>query len=298
MKGIVMAGGAGTRLFPLTMAISKHLLPVYDKPMVYYPLSTLMLAGIREILLISTPADLPRYEQLLGDGSRFGVRLEYKEQPSPDGVAQAFLLGESFIGDEPCAIILGDNIFFGGGMQKALKCAADRAEAGRATLFCHWVENPERFGVAEFDADGRVISIEEKPERPKSHYCITGLFFCPRGVSGLARRVKRSPRGELELPSLNALYMELGLMDAQVLGPDFHWLDTGTVDALEEAAAFVRSTQARTGAQIAALEEVAYRNGWITREALLATAEQYGRSQYGQYLKKTANDRVLEAASE
>lgn len=286
MKGIVMAGGTGTRLYPLTVAVSKQLLPVYDKPMVYYPLSTLMLAGIREILILSTHSDLPRYEQLLGDGSRFGTRLEYIEQPSPDGVAQAFLLGESFIADEPCAIILGDNIFYGTGMQKAMKDAADKADAGHATLFCRWVKNPERFGVVEFNKHGSVISVEEKPAHPRSNYCITGLFYYPKGVSRLARKVQRSPRGELELPSLNAMYMELGLLDAEVLEHDFTWLDTGLVDTLADAAAFVRSTQAETGRRIAALEEIAFRNGWISKDILLDAAEQYGKSQYGQYLKK------------
>ena len=290
MKGIVMAGGTGTRLYPLTVAVSKQLLPVYDKPMVYYPLSTLMLAGIREILILSTHSDLPRYEQLLGDGSRFGTRLEYIEQPSPDGVAQAFLLGESFIADEPCAIILGDNIFYGTGMQKAMKDAADKADAGHATLFCRRVKNPERFGVVEFNKHGSVISVEEKPAHPRSNYCITGLFYYPKGVSRLARKVQRSPRGELELPSLNAMYMELGLLDAEVLEHDFTWLDTGLVDTLADAAAFVRSTQAETGRRIAALEEIAFRNGWISKDILLDAAEQYGKSQYGQYLKKIAEN--------
>lgn len=290
MKGIVMAGGTGTRLYPLTVAVSKQLLPVYDKPMIYYPLSTLMLAGIQEILIISSHSDLPRYEQLLGDGRRFGTHLEYIGQQSPDGVVQAFLLGESFIGDEPCALILGDNIFYGTGMQKAMKNASDKADAGRATLFCHWVKHPERFGIAEFNEDGRVTSIEEKPQHPKSNYCITGLFFYPKGVSKLARKVQRSPRGILELPSLNVMYMELGLMDAEVLERDFTWLDTGIVDTLADAAAFVRSTQAETGRRIAALEEIAYRNGWISKDILLDAAEQYGQSQYGQYLKKVAKN--------
>ncbi|MBO7670175.1 MAG: glucose-1-phosphate thymidylyltransferase RfbA [Oscillospiraceae bacterium] len=290
MKGMIMAGGTGTRLYPLTMAVNKQLLPVYDKPMVYYPLSTLMLAGIREILILSTPSDLPRFEQLLGDGSRFGTRLEYIEQPSPDGEVQAFLLGEGFIGDEPCALILGDNFFYGAGMQKAMKNAADKADAGRATLFCHWVKNPERFGTAEFDEDGRVTSIEEKPEHPRSNYCITGLYFYPKGVSRLARKVQRSPRGMLELPTLNTMYMELGLIDAEVLERDITWMDTGLVDTLADAAAFVRSTQAETGRRIAAPEEIAYRKGWISKDSLLEAAEQYGKTEYGQYLKKIAEN--------
>ena len=268
MKGIILAGGAGTRLYPLTMVTSKQLLPVYDKPMIYYPLSTLMLAGIREILIISTPEDTPRFEHLLGDGSDFGLQLSYTVQPSPDGLAQAFLLGENFIGDEACAMVLGDNIFYGNGFRKALRAAAADAEAGRATIFGYYVHDPERFGIVEFDANGKVISVEEKPKAPKSNYCITGLYFYPAGVSNMAKQVKPSARGELEITTLNDLYLKQDRLDVQLLGRGFAWLDTGTMDSLVEAADFVQMIQRRQAIVISAPEEIAYLNGWISREAL------------------------------
>ena len=266
MKGIILAGGAGTRLYPLTMVTSKQLLPVYDKPMIYYPLSTLMLAGIRDILIISTPEDTPRFEHLLGDGSQFGIRLQYTVQPSPDGLAQAFLLGEEFIGDEACAMVLGDNIFYGNGFRKVLKAAAADAESGRATIFGYYVNDPERFGIVEFDADGRVISVEEKPKNPKSNYCITGLYFYPKGVSGMAHQVQPSARGELEITTLNEMYLKDGRLDVQLLGRGFAWLDTGTMDSLVEAADFVRMIQQRQSIVVSAPEEIAFINEWITKE--------------------------------
>ena len=261
MKGIILAGGAGTRLYPLTMVTSKQLLPVYDKPMVYYPLSTLMLAGIRDILIISTPEDTPRFEHLLGDGSTFGLSLQYCVQPSPDGLAQAFLLGEEFIGDDACAMVLGDNIFYGNGFRKVLREAAENAESGRATIFGYYVNDPERFGVVEFDENGKVLSVEEKPENPKSHYCVTGLYFYPRGVSSLAHGVKPSARGELEITALNDMYLKQGRLDAQRLGRGFAWLDTGTMDSLVEAADFVRMIQKRQSIVVSTPEEIAYING-------------------------------------
>ena len=289
MKGIILAGGAGTRLYPLTMVTSKQLLPVYDKPMIYYPLSTLMLAGIKDILIISTPEDTPRFENLLGDGSQFGVNLSYCVQPSPDGLAQAFLLGEAFIGDEACAMVLGDNIFYGNGFSKILREAAANAEqSSRATVFGYYVTDPERFGVVEFDAEGHVISVEEKPKEPKSNYAITGLYFYPKGVSAMAHAVKPSARGELEITTLNEMYLKEELLDVQVLGRGFAWLDTGTFDSLNEASDFVRMIQARQGIQISALEEIAYRNGWITKENLLESADIYGKSPYGQHLRNVA----------
>ena len=246
MKGIILAGGAGTRLYPLTMVTSKQLLPVYDKPMIYYPLSTLMLAGIQDILIISTPADTPKFRKLLGDGNQFGLRLRYKVQPSPDGLAQAFLLGEKFIGDDSCAMVLGDNIFYGNGFGKTLQQAATNADwNGRATIFGYYVNDPERFGIVEFDKNGKVISVEEKPKRPKSNYCITGLYFYPKGVSGLAHQVKPSARGELEITTLNEMYLKKGLLDVQLLGRGYAWLDTGTMDSLVDAADFVRMIQKR-----------------------------------------------------
>ena len=292
MKGIVLAGGAGTRLYPLTMVTSKQLLPVYDKPMIYYPLSTLMLAGIREILIISTPDDTPRFEHLLGDGSQFGIRLEYKVQPSPDGLAQAFLLGEEFIGDDACAMVLGDNIFYGNGFRKVLKEAAEDAESGRATIFGYYVHDPERFGIVEFDENGKVLSVEEKPKNPKSNYCITGLYFYPQGVSALAKEVKPSARGELEITTLNDMYLKRSRLDVQLLGRGFAWLDTGTIDSLVDAADFVRMIEKRQSIKISAPEEIAYRNRWITREALLESARRYGRSPYGQHLMAVAEGRV------
>ena len=293
MKGIVLAGGAGTRLYPLTMVTSKQLLPVYDKPMVYYPLSTLMLAGIRDILIISTPDDTPRFEHLLGDGSQFGIRLSYKVQPSPDGLAQAFLLGEEFIGDDACAMVLGDNIFYGSGFRNALKNAAKNAEKGRATIFGYYVTDPERFGIVEFDENGKVLSVEEKPKVPKSNYCITGLYFYPKGVSAMAHEVKPSARGELEITTLNDMYLKQERLDAQRLGRGYAWLDTGTMDSLVEAADFVRMIQKRQSIVISAPEEIAYINGWIDREALTRSAERYGKSPYGAHLKAVAEGKVM-----
>ena len=289
MKGIVLAGGSGTRLYPLTMVTSKQLLPIYDKPMVYYPLSTLMLAGIRDILIISTPHDLPNFERLLGDGSQFGIKLSYAVQPSPDGLAQAFLIGEEFIGDDACAMVLGDNIFYGNGFGGHLREAVQNAEKNsRATVFGYYVHDPERFGVVEFDGNGKAVSIEEKPAKPKSNYAVTGLYFYPAGVSAKAGEVKPSARGELEITTLNEMYLKEELLDVQVLGRGFAWLDTGTFDSLNEASDFVRMIQARQGIQISALEEIAYRNGWITKENLLESADIYGKSPYGQHLRNVA----------
>ncbi len=293
MKGIVLAGGAGTRLYPLTMVTSKQLLPVYDKPMIYYPLSTLMLAGIREILIISTPEDTPRFVHLLGDGGQFGLNLSYVVQPSPDGLAQAFLLGEDFIGEDACAMVLGDNIFYGNGFVKILRAATvDAEENGRATVFGYYVNDPERFGIVEFDEAGKVVSVEEKPARPKSNYAITGLYFYPKGVSAMARQVVPSARGELEITTLNDMYLKQGMLDVQLLGRGFAWLDTGTMDSLVEAADFVRMIEQRQSIKISAPEEIAYRNGWITREKLLASAKRYGKSPYGHHLKAVAEGKV------
>ena len=292
MKGIILAGGAGTRLYPLTMVTSKQLLPVYDKPMIYYPLSTLMLAGIRDILIISTPTDTPRFESLLGDGTQFGVNLQYKVQPSPDGLAQAFLLGEEFIGDEACAMVLGDNIFYGNGFRKVLKAAAEDAEAGRAMIFGYYVTDPERFGIVEFDENGKVISVEEKPKNPKSNYCITGLYFYPKGVSAMAHRVKLSARGELEITTLNDMYLKEDRLDVQRLGRGFAWLDTGTMASLVEAAEFVQMIQKRQSIVISAPEEIAYINRWIDKEKLIESAEKYGKSPYGVHLKAVAEGKV------
>ena len=293
MKGIVLAGGAGTRLYPLTMVTSKQLLPIYDKPMIYYPLSTLMLAGIRDILVISTPEDTPRFEHLLGDGRQFGLSLKYVVQPSPDGLAQAFLLGEEFIGDDACAMVLGDNIFYGNGLSRLLRAARDNAEEDdRATVFGYYVSDPERFGIVEFDDDGKVVSIEEKPARPRSNYAVTGLYFYPRGVSRMARRVEPSARGELEITSLNDMYLKRSRLDVQLLGRGFAWLDTGTMDSLVDAADFVRMIEKRQSIKISAPEEIAYKNRWITREELLQSAQRYGKSPYGQHLKAVAEGRV------
>ena len=292
MKGIILAGGAGTRLYPLTMVTSKQLLPVYDKPMIYYPLSTLMLAGIRDILIISTPGDTPKFESLLGDGASFGLRLRYKVQPSPDGLAQAFLLGEEFIGDDACAMVLGDNIFYGNGFRKLLKSAVENAESGRATIFGYYVNDPERFGVVEFDENGKVLSVEEKPKNPKSHYCVTGLYFYPSGVSALAHEVRPSARGELEITTLNGLYLEQDLLDVQRLGRGYAWLDTGTMDSLVDAADFVRMIQQRQSIVISAPEEIAYINKWITRDELIRSAKKYGKSPYGAHLKAVAEGRI------
>lgn len=289
MKGIILAGGAGTRLYPLTMVTSKQLLPVYDKPMIYYPLSTLMLAGIKDILIISTPDDTPRFKELLGDGSQFGIDLSYCIQPSPDGLSQAFILGEQFIGDDPCAMILGDNIFYGGGFTSFLETAVKNAESGAATVFGYYVEDPERFGIMEFDDDWNILSVEEKPQKPKSNYCITGLYFYPKGVSEKAKLVKPSPRGELEITSLNEMYLDEGKLKAQILGRGFAWLDTGTTDSLIDASVFVQITEKRQGVMISAPEEIAFRKGWINKERLLESAGKYGKSPYGQHLIKVAD---------
>ena len=293
MKGIILAGGAGTRLYPLTMVTSKQLLPVYDKPMIYYPLSTLMLAGIQDILIISTPTDTPRFEALLGDGNQFGVHLSYKVQPSPDGLAQAFILGEDFIGDDACAMVLGDNIFDGNGFSRILKAAVKNAEQEkRATVFGYYVNDPERFGIVEFDETGKVISVEEKPQNPKSNYAITGLYFYPAGVSQRANAVKPSARGELEITTLNEMYLNEELLDVQLLGRGFAWLDTGTMDSLVEAADFVQMIEKRQSIKISAPEEIAYRNSWISREKLLESASRYGKSPYGMHLKAVADGKI------
>lgn len=291
MKGIILAGGSGTRLYPLTMVTSKQLLPVYDKPMIYYPLSTLMLAGIQDILIISTPTDLPNFERLLGDGSQLGIHLQYKVQPSPDGLAQAFLLGEEFIGDDSCAMILGDNIFYGSGLSRHLKNAAMKEKG--ATVFGYYVEDPERFGIVEFDENGKAISIEEKPKHPKSNYCITGLYFYDNEVVKKAKQVKPSARGELEITDLNKMYLEDGTLDVITLGRGYAWLDTGTMDALADATEFVRVIENRQGIKISAVEEIAYKNGWIDKEKLLVSANQYGKSNYGKHLRQVAEGRIL-----
>lgn len=292
MKGIILAGGSGTRLYPLTMVTSKQLLPVYDKPMIYYPLSTLMLAGIKDILIISTPQDLPNFERLLGDGSRYGVSLSYKVQPSPDGLAQAFLLGEEFIGDEPCAMVLGDNIFYGNGFRKLLKEAVQNVENGMATIFGYYVNDPERFGVVGFDETGKVTSIEEKPNQPKSNYCVTGLYFYDKRVVEYAKTIKPSARGELEITDLNRIYLECGDLNVKLLGRGFAWLDTGTMDSLLEASDFVQMIQKRQGIEISAPEEIAYLNGWISKETLLSAAAEYGKSPYGEHLRRVADGKI------
>ncbi len=293
MKGIVLAGGAGTRLYPLTMVTSKQLLPVYDKPMIYYPLSTLMLAGIRDILIISTPEDTPRFEHLLGDGSQFGIRLSYKVQPSPDGLAQAFLLGEEFIGDDACAMVLGDNIFYGNGFGTLLRKAKRNAEKeGRATVFGYYVTDPERFGIVEFDENGKVVSIEEKPEKPKSSYAVTGLYFYPAGVSAMAHKVRPSARGELEITTLNELYLQQDQLDVELLGRGFAWLDTGTMDSLVSAANFVRTIELRQGITVSAPEEIAFINRWIDEDKLRESAAKYGKSPYGAHLMAVADGKV------
>ena len=294
MKGIILAGGSGTRLYPLTLGTSKQMLPVYDKPMIYYPLTTLMIAGIRDILIISTPEDLPNFERLLGDGSSMGINLSYKVQPSPDGLAQAFILGEEFIAGEPCAMILGDNIFYGSGFTDTLKAAVDNANSGRATVFGYYVNDPERFGVVEFDSDWHAISIEEKPEVPKSNYAVTGLYFYPGDVSHRAGQVVPSDRGELEITSLNEMYLSDGILDVQLLSCGFAWLDTGTVDSLADAADFVRVVQNRQGIQIAAPEEIAFKHGWISEEKLLEAANKYKKTAYGKHLFKVAERKLYD----
>jgi len=293
MKGIVLAGGSGTRLYPLTMITSKQLLPIYDKPMVYYPLSTLMLAGIKDILIISTPRDLPNFKNLLGDGSSYGLNLSYKEQPSPDGLAQAFILGEEFIGDDACAMVLGDNIFYGNGFSKILKEAVKNAEENRrASVFGYFVDDPERFGVVEFDKNGTVLSLEEKPTEPKSNYAVTGLYFYDNRVVKMAKELKPSKRGELEITDLNKEFLKLGDLDVKLLGRGFAWLDTGTMDSLIEAGQFVQLVEKRQGVKISAIEEIAYKNGWISKEKLLESAERYGKSTYGAHLRKVAEGMI------
>lgn len=293
MKGIVLAGGSGTRLYPLTKVTSKQLLPIYDKPMVYYPLSTLMLAGIKDILIISTPDDTPRFEALLGDGCQFGVNLSYKIQPSPDGLAQAFIIGEEFLNGGPGAMVLGDNIFYGNGFRSLLKSAVSNAEEnGRATVFGYYVPDPERFGVVEFDENGKALSIEEKPANPKSNYAVTGLYFYPSDVSSRANQIKPSARGELEITTLNDMYLADSLLDVQLLGRGFAWLDTGTMDSLLQAANFVETIQSRQGIVISAPEEIAYINGFIDKERLMKSAEAYGKSPYGEHLKAVAEGRI------
>lgn len=293
MKGIILAGGVGTRLYPLTMVTSKQLLPVYDKPMIFYPLSTLMLAGINDILIISTPEDTPRFEALLGNGEQFGINLTYKVQPNPEGLAQAFIIGEEFIGEDACAMILGDNIFYGSGMGNYLHKAVENAELNhRAKVFGYYVKDPERFGIVEFDDNQKVVSVEEKPSHPKSNYAITGLYFYPSGVSAKAKLVKPSDRGELEITSLNEMYLQDGKLDVQLLGRGFAWLDTGTIDSLVEAADFVKMIEERQGIKISAPEEIAYRNGWISKDELLTSAEKYEKSPYGEHLRTVAQGRI------
>ena len=293
MKGIILAGGSGTRLYPLTKVTSKQLLPVYDKPMIYYPLSTLMLAGIKDILIISTPDDTPRFEHLLGDGSQFGIKLSYAVQPSPDGLAQAFIIGEDFIGDDTCAMILGDNIFYGGWFRKNLAEAVKNAENGIATIFGYYVKDPERFGIVEFDENKKVLSVEEKPKNPKTNYCITGLYFYDNRVVEKAKQVKPSARGELEITDLNRLYLEDDKLAVQILGRGFAWLDTGTMDSLMEASSFVQTVQNRQSVVISAPEEIAYHAKWIDKEQLLKAADAYGKSPYGEHLKRVAEDKIV-----
>ncbi len=293
MKGIILAGGSGTRLYPLTTVTSKQLLPVFSKPLIYYPLSTLMLAGIRDVLLISTPEDITNFQKLLGDGSQFGISMSYAVQPSPDGLAQAFLIGESFIGSAPCAMILGDNLFYGHKFSTLLREAAENAAKGRATVFGYYVNDPERYGVVEYDEDGRVLSIEEKPASPRSNYAVTGLYFYPSGVSSKAALVKPSSRGELEITDLNQMYLDEGILDVQFLGRGFTWMDTGTMESLLDAADFVRMIETRQGIIISAPEEIAFNRGWIGIEALFEAAERYGKSLYGEHLRTVAEGRII-----
>lgn len=293
MKGIILAGGSGTRLYPLTKVCSKQLLPIYDKPMIFYSMSTLMLAGIRDILIMSTPTDTPRFKELLGDGSNFGVSLSYAVQESPDGLAQAFIIGEKFIGNEPCAMILGDNIFYGGWFRKNFTEAKKNAENGNATIFGYYVKDPEKFGIVEFDEKKNVLSLEEKPQNPKSNYCITGLYFYPVGVATMAKKVKPSARGELEITDLNKLYLNDGTLKVQILGRGFAWMDTGTMDSLMEASIFIQTVQNRQGVVISSPEEVAYHEKWISKEKLLESANAYGKSPYGEHLKRVAEDKFV-----
>lgn len=293
MKGIILAGGAGTRLYPLTMVTSKQLLPVYDKPMIYYPLSALMLAEIRDILIISTPQDTSRFEALLGDGHQFGVNLSYAVQPSPDGLAQAFIIGKDYIGDDSCALVLGDNIFYGNGFFDLMNSAKKLAQQGKATIFGYYVHDPERFGIVEFDKEGKVLSVEEKPQHPKSNYAITGLYFYPAGVSEMAEMVKPSDRGELEITSLNEIYLNADALNVKVLGRGFAWLDTGTIESLLAAADFIHMVEERQGVKISAPEEIAYRYNWITKEQLLESAERHGKSPYGEHLKSVAEGKFI-----
>lgn len=293
MKAIILAGGSGTRLYPLTTVTSKQLLPVYDKPMIYYPLSVLMMAGIREILIISTPSDLPNFKRLLGDGHQLGIELSYAEQPSPDGLAQAFVIGEEFINGDSCALVLGDNIFYGNGLDVKLKDAVKRAEAGKgATVFGYYVKDPERFGVVEFDDQFNAISIEEKPKQPKSNYAVTGLYFYDSKVCELAKQVKPSARGELEITTLNEMYLKAGELNVEIMGRGYAWLDTGTMESLFEACNFVRTVELAQGLSVSVVEEIAYENGWISKDELLKAAERYGKSSYGQHLKKVADNRI------
>lgn len=294
MKGIILAGGAGTRLYPLTMVTSKQLLPVYDKPMIYYPLSTLMLAGIKDILIIATPEDLPNFERLLGDGSQYGISLCYKAQPSPDGLAQAFIIGEDFIGDDSCALILGDNIFYGGGLIEKLYKAVKLAKEGRATIFGYYVNDPQRFGILEFDEEtGKILSVEEKPQNPKSNYCVTGLYFYDNRVVEFAKKIKPSERGELEITDINQMYLQEDALDGIILGRGYAWMDAGTVDSLVEATDYVQMIEKRQGVKISAPEEIAYRKGWISKEELIASAERYGKSAYGEHLLNVATHRLI-----
>ena len=292
MKGIILAGGSGTRLYPLTMVTSKQLLPIYDKPMVYYPLSVLMMAGIKDILIISTPTDLPRFEQLLGDGSKFGINLSYKVQPSPDGLAQAFILGDEFIGDDPCAMILGDNIFHGAGLIKHLHNSVERAENGEATIYGYYVNDPERFGIVELDENNNAISIEEKPKNPKSNYCVTGLYFYPKGVSDLAKQVKPSPRGELEITTLNNMYLDMKKLHVTTMGRGYSWLDTGTHESLVDASNYIKILEEHQGIKVCCPEEIAYKNGWISKDQLIEAGNSMAKNQYGQHLLNVALGKI------
>ena len=292
MKGIILAGGSGTRLYPLTMVTSKQLLPIYDKPMIYYPLSVLMMAGIKDILIISTPTDLPRFEQLLGDGSKFGINLSYVVQPSPDGLAQAFILGDEFIGDDPCAMILGDNIFHGAGLIKHLHNSVERAEKGEATIYGYYVNDPERFGIVELDENNNAISIEEKPKNPKSNYCVTGLYFYPKGVGDLAKQVKPSPRGELEITTLNNMYLDMKKLHVTTMGRGYSWLDTGTHESLVDASNYIKILEEHQGIKVCCPEEIAYKNGWISKEQLIEAGNSMSKNQYGRHLLNVASGKI------